>query len=225
MYGDEYVYEKMGYRHIAAKFRKISEEEREKDAVDISDISLETPTQEELDAYKQFRKENLELQMVKNDEFKKIFMLLLYSIPAVVSGYLGFIFLKDGQYESGIACMAYTIFYIGAVIYIAYYLRVKRTRVDKPLGVAYGYLVNSSVYTQTQTGKYRHNEVQYSFSDIWIEKDNKYLLQVSQPLYRFRYAGKEYCWSELMYTPVTVFVFRKKRIEVMPAYARGFGRI
>ena len=57
-----------------------------------------------------------------------------------------------------------------------------------------------------------------SFSDIWIEKEDKFLYKIPQTLYAFKYAGGEYRWSELAYTPVKVLVFPGGRIEVMPAF-------
>ncbi len=221
MYGDEYLYQKLGYKHIAAKFKNMTEEEIKKAAVHISEISVEIPTQKDIAEYKKFRKANYELQMIKSDGFYKALLLLFDAVFAGVELKCAIGLLRAGIYDFGAIFLFLFLISAGAFVFCVWVIVKMRSHLEKPIGVTYGYIIGSSMCTQERHMSYdpyvytvEHN----SFSDIWIEKEDKYLYKIPQTLYAFKYKRGEYRWSELVYTPVKVLVFPRNRIEIMPAF-------
>lgn len=221
MYGDEYLYQKLGYKHIAAKFKNMPEEDIKRNAVDISRISLKDPTPEDIAEYAKFRKMNYELKMLKSDGLYKALLLIFNGVLSVTYIKVIFSFMKAGMYGFSAIIFFLLLLSTGAFVFGIWVIVKTRTHVEKPIGITCGYLIGSSMCTQERHLSYdpyiytvEHN----SFSDIWIEKEDKFLYKIPQTLYAFKYAGGEYRWSELAYTPVKVLVFPGGRIEVMPAF-------
>lgn len=55
-------------------------------------------------------------------------------------------------------------------------------------------------------------------SVIWIEKNDTFLRNVNHSSVKFNYAEREYVWSELVYTPVKIFVFKDNSVELIPTF-------
>lgn len=61
------------------------------------------------------------------------------------------------------------------------------------------------------------NEIYSTYLDIWLEDEDKFLLNVEQERRELVYAGEKYYWSDLVYTPINIFYFANNSIEIMPA--------
>ncbi len=221
MYGDEYLYQQLRYKHIKEKLENVTEADIWRKAVHVSELPLTTPTEKEIEEYNSFRKGNYDLQMKRSDGLTKFIIftgmviLAYYFVRITILS----IFIKNLLlfFEFGFL----SIMYISVLIGILFSLK-KRTHLERPTGVVYGYLAGSFTDIVTKRVGYRsyHTVTEHNpYSDIWFEEEDKFLRRVPQSLKAFRYDGKTYCWSELAYTPVKVFVFSNNRIEVMPAYA------
>lgn len=221
MWGDEYLFQQLGYKHIEARLKAVTDEDIEREAVHISKLTLDMPTAEDIEEYTQFRKANYNLQMIKSDGFYKALII----IANIILTYW-YIKIAVAAIQRGIFIIAFeftimSLIFIAGLVAIGFALK-KRTHIEKPIGITYGYIVSSSMCHTVQRLGYEHysyTEEYHSFTDIWIDKEDKFLRKVPQTLYAFKYAGKEYRWSELTYTPVKVLVFPDYRLEVLPAFA------
>ncbi len=214
MHSDSYLYVRFGFEQIATRFRNISETEKMRYAASLSDISLYNVTPEEFEDYKQFRKDNYEIDLVKKSIFQQVGVLIVNIVSFVVCVVAIMFFMKRGN-----DVFAFIFIFVALMNCAFFYLYFSslenrwKTR-EKPIGVAYGYIVGASKKTEWCDG----NEYTDYYSDIWIEADGSILCDLKQPRGQIRYAGSNYRWSELIYTPVKIFVFRRNRYEILPAF-------
>jgi hypothetical protein len=186
-------------------------------AMDVSSYKIELINSDKNDSEYSFTSSSYD----ESDGLYKALLLIFNGALSVTCIKVIFSFMKAGMY--GFSAIIFFLFLLstGAFVFGIWVIVKTRTHVEKPIGVTFGYLIGSSMCTQERHGSYdpyiytvEHN----SFSDIWIEKEDKFLYKIPQTLYAFKYAGGEYRWSELAYTPVKVLVFPGRRIEVMPAF-------
>lgn len=221
MWGDKYLYEELGYKHIYLKLKDVTEVEVLDKAVHISKLPLQTPTEKEIEEYNSFRKVNYDLQMKRSDGLTKLIMLAGLVVLAYYFVRITILSIFIKNLFLFFSFVFLSIMYISILIGILFSLK-KRTHLERPTGVVYGYLAGSFTDIVTKRVGYKpyHTVTEHNpYSDIWFEEEDKFLRRVPQSLKAFRYDGKTYCWSDLAYTPVKVFVFSDYRIEVMPAYA------
>lgn len=221
MWGDEYLYQQLGYKHIKEKLENVTEKDIWKKGVHVSQLPLKIPTEKEIEEYNSFRKVNYDLQMKRSDGLTKLIMLTGLVVLAYYSVRITILAILVRDLLLFFVFGFLSILFVGPLIALLFSLK-KRTHLERPTGVIYGYLASSFTDVVTKRVGYKpyHTVTEHNpYSDIWFEEEDKFLRKVPQSLKAFRYDGSTYCWSDLAYTPVKVFVFSDYRLEVMPAYA------
>ena len=221
MWGDEYLYQQLEYKHIHRKLKDVTEKDVLEKAVHISQLPVMPVTEKEVQEYNEFRKANYDLQMKRSDGLTKLIILAGLAALAFYSVRITILAILVRNLLLFFVFGFLSIIFVGPLIGLLFSLK-KKTHIEKPTGVIYGYLANSFTDIVTKRVGYKpyHTVTEHNpYSDIWFEEEDKFLRKVPQSLKAFRYDGKTYCWSDLVYTPVKVFVFSEYRLEVMPAYA------
>lgn len=205
---EEYMYQKLGYKEIAKKFLDINVEQmRWREEKNFSNIRFKEPTKEMIDKFVKFKRTNGDFGLVSR---------LLYVI-----GFIGFmcliscaaLFLGDNIEDIHLIPFVVAVVLICCVVSVCRDRSLYKPRL--PIGVAHGYIVATAGRWKEDSGD---TEIYSTYLDIWLEDEDKFLLNVEQERRELVYAGEKYYWSDLVYTPIKIFYFANNSIEIMPAY-------
>ncbi len=209
MYGDEYLYQELGYRNIYSRLKDVTEGDIVKRFVYISNIPVDPVTQEDWDEYKHFRKTNCAKLYILTNGLARTIYIGAYVLLLLLSAYIMRRFIQERNIAGIFVLGCSVIVYSG--IWARTLIPEWKELFVKPLGVTRGYLVNTHIQSTTKRSlfkPYKKITVYSQSSVVWIEKKDMFLRNVNHSLVRFDYAGKEYAWSELVYTPVKIFVLQ-----------------
>ena len=223
MYGDEYLYQELGYRHIYSRLKDATEGEIVKRSVHISSLPVDSVTQEDIEEYNHFRKKNCGKQFILKDGLARTVLIVGYAILLLVA----VIYLMDfiqKRNTTGLLAFGWIVIVFAGSLAWTLMREKKNSHPVKPYGVIRGYLVSTHMQsTTTRVGlkPYKKITVYSQCSVVWIEKKDMFLRNVNHSLVQFNYAGREYAWSELVYTPVKVFVFQDDSMELVPTFEKA----
>lgn len=208
---EEYMYQKLGYKEIAKKFLDINVEQMKwREEKNFSNIRFKEPTQEMIDKFVKFKKSNGDFGLSS----RLLYVIGFISIIGVLCLISCVMLFIDGKIEDIHTIMVVVAFFlICCVVSVCCDRKLYKPRL--PIGVVCGYIVATA-------GRWKEdscdNEIYSTYLDIWLEDEDKYLLNVEQERRELVYAGEKYYWSDLVYTPIKIFYFANNSIEIMPAY-------
>lgn len=220
MYGDEYLYQELGYRHIYSKLKDVTEGDIVKRSVHISNIPVDSVTQDDIDEYNHFKKMNCS----SNDDINRKIFIIADVIVALMLVFFTMLFIQERNISGIFICGCLFIFCAGRLAWMFMHKK-KNEHLVNPSGVTRGYLVNTHVQSTTKRmlyGRiYRKITIYNQCSVIWIENKDMFLRNVTHSLAQFDHAGRKYSWSEVAYTPVKIFVFQDDSMELVPTFEKA----